>query len=145
MLNGYDNISHIFKYAIIADTHIRPSGESSSPWKTNLLTNDRARWITHTINTHNPDFVIHLGDIVHPVPHLLTYSSASKVAHEILGSLTSPCYYVPGNHDVGDKNNPTVPSYIINDEYIEGFRRYHGPTRVEVPPLKPQLSKSRMC
>jgi predicted phosphodiesterase len=92
------------------------------------MTNDRARWVAHTVNTHKPDFVIHLGDIVHPVPHLPTYGSASKVAQEIMGGLTSPFYLVPGNHDVGDKNNPTVPSYIINDAYIEDFHRYHGPT-----------------
>ena len=121
-------MSVIFRYAVISDTHIRPSGESSSPWKTNLLTNDRARWVAHTINAHNPDLVIHLGDIVHPVPHLSTYSSASKVAQKIMGSLTSPYYLVPGNHDVGDKDNPTVPSYIINDEYIDDFHTYHGPT-----------------
>jgi len=84
--------------------------------------------VAHTINAHCPDFVIHLGDIVHPVPHLPTYSSASKVAKEIMGSLTCQYYLVPGNHDVGDKDNPTVPSYVINDEYIEDFHRYHGPT-----------------
>jgi len=128
MIDGNDNLDPIFRYAVISDTHIRPSGESSSPWKTNLMTNDRARWVAHTVNNHKPDFVIHLGDIVHPVPHLPTYGSASKVAQEIMGSLTSPFYLVPGNHDVGDKNNPTVPSYIINDEYIEDFHRYHGPT-----------------
>jgi len=128
MLNSHDNTRPTFSYAVISDTHLRPSGESSSPWKTNLLTNDRARWVTHTINAHSPDLVIHLGDIVHPVPHLPTYGSASEVAREIMGSLTCPCYLVPGNHDVGDKDNPTVPSYIINDEYIEDFHRYHGPT-----------------
>jgi calcineurin-like phosphoesterase family protein len=84
--------------------------------------------VAHTINIYSPDLVIHLGDIVHPVPHLPTYSSASKVAQEIMGSLTSPYHLVPGNHDVGDKNNPTVPSYKINDQYIEDFHRHHGPT-----------------
>jgi predicted phosphodiesterase len=128
MVDSQDDLSPTFKYAVISDTHIRPSGESSSPWKTNLLTNDRARWVAHTINAHSPDLVIHLGDIVHPVPHLPTYSSASKVAQEIMGSLTCPYYLVPGNHDVGDKDNPTVPSYIINDDYIKDFHRYHGPT-----------------
>ncbi len=128
MVDNPDNFGPVFKYAVISDTHIRPSGESSSPWKTNLLTNDRARWVAHTINAHNPDLVIHLGDLVHPVPHLPTYGSASKVAQEIMGSLTSPYYLVPGNHDVGEKDNPTVPSYKINDEYIEDFHRYHGPT-----------------
>ncbi|MFA9496500.1 MAG: metallophosphoesterase [Candidatus Bathyarchaeota archaeon] len=128
MVDIHDNSRPIFRYAVISDTHIRPSGESSSPWKTNLQTNDRARWVAHTINAHNPDFVIHLGDIVHPVPHLPTYSSASKVAREIMGNITSPIYLVPGNHDVGDKDNPTVPSYIINDDFIDDFHRYHGPT-----------------
>ncbi len=128
MADSHDDKRYTCRYAIISDTHIRPSGESSSPWKTNLLTNDRARWVAHTINAHSPDFVIHLGDIVHPVPHLPTYGSASMVAREIMGSLASSCYFVPGNHDVGDKDNPTVPSYIINDDYIEDFHRYHGPT-----------------
>jgi 3',5'-cyclic AMP phosphodiesterase CpdA len=128
MVARCDDLRLVFRYAVISDTHIRPSGKSSSPWKTNLLTNDRARWVAHTINAHSPDLVIHLGDIVHPVPHLPTYGSASEVAREIMGSLTAPCYLVPGNHDVGDKDNPTVPSFIINDGYIRDFHRYHGPT-----------------
>ncbi|TRO47505.1 calcineurin-like phosphoesterase 5, partial [Candidatus Bathyarchaeota archaeon] len=128
MVIRHSDLKPNFRYAVISDTHIRPYGESSSPWKTNLLTNDRARWVAHTINAYNPDFVIHLGDVVHPVPHLPTYESASRVAREIMGSLNSPCFFVPGNHDVGDKDNPTVPSYIINDEYIEHFHRYYGPT-----------------
>jgi predicted phosphodiesterase len=128
MADSNDDLNPVFRYAVISDTHLRPSGESSSPWKTNLLTNDRARWVANTINAHSPDLVIHLGDIVHPVPHLPTYGSASKVAQEIMGSLACPRYLVPGNHDVGDKDNPTVPSYIINDDYIEDFHRYHGPT-----------------
>jgi hypothetical protein len=45
-----------------------------------------------------------------------------------MGNIASPYYLVPGNHDVGDKDNPTVPSYIINDEYIEDFHRHYGPT-----------------
>ena len=118
----------IFSFAIISDTHIRPSGESSSPWMTNLETNDRARWVVKTVDTYSPDFVIHLGDIVHPVPHLPTYGSASMVANEIMSGLSSPVYFVPGNHDIGDKINPTVPSYIINDDYIKDFKTYYGPT-----------------
>lgn len=117
----------LFKYAIVSDTHIRPPGESSSPWQTNLLTNDRARWVTEQINSHNPDLVIHLGDVVHPVPHLPTYGSASRVANEIMGRIKAPVYYVPGNHDVGDKDNPTVPSYVVNESYQEKFMEHIGP------------------
>ncbi len=120
--------SPLFRFAIISDTHIRPSGESSSPWKTNLMTNDRARWVAHKIDSYDPDLVIHLGDIVHPVPHLPTYGSASNVANEIMESIHAPLYYVPGNHDIGDKDNPTVPAYIVNDNYLRDFKKYYGPT-----------------
>ena len=118
----------LFRFAIISDTHIRPSGESSSPWKTNLMTNDRARWVAQKIDSYDPDLVIHLGDIVHPVPHLPTYGSASSVAIQIMESIRAPIHYVPGNHDVGDKDNPTVPAYIVNDDYFRDFRKYYGPT-----------------
>src|SRR4030042_6922510 len=123
-----DDSRLVFKYAIITDTHIRTPDESSSPWKTNLLTNDRARWVTQAINNKNPDLVIHLGDIVHPVLHLPSHRPASDAAREIMGALSSPYYLVPGNHDVGDKNNPTVPSHIVNDDYIEYFHRHYGST-----------------
>lgn len=118
--------NHTFRYAIISDTHIRPYDESSSPWKTNLLTNDRARYVVHCINAYKPDFVIHLGDIVHPVPHLPTYGPASQVAKEIMSYIKAPCYFVSGNHDIGDKNNPTVPSYIVNSQYLKEFHKYYG-------------------
>ena len=122
-----DNVP-LFSFAVISDTHIRPSSESSSPWKTNLKTNDRARWVVKSVDTHAPDFLVHLGDIVHPVPHLPTYGSASEVAKEIMSGISSPSYFVPGNHDIGDKINPTVPSYVINEEYIKDFKKYYGPT-----------------
>jgi 3',5'-cyclic AMP phosphodiesterase CpdA len=128
MVDNREGSRLIFKYAIMADTHIRTPDESSSPWKTNLLTNDRARWVAQAINTHSPDLVIHLGDIVHPVPHLPSHKPASDTAREIMGNLKSPYYLVPGNHDVGDKNNPTVPSHIINDDYLENFHRCYGST-----------------
>ena len=118
----------LFRFAIISDTHIRPSGESSSPWKTNLMTNDRARWVANKVDSYKPEIVIHLGDIVHPVPHLPTYGSASNVANQIMESIHAPLYFVPGNHDIGDKDNPTVPAYIVNDNYLSDFKKYYGPT-----------------
>jgi len=120
-------VERVFRYAILSDTHFRPVGESSSPWRTNLLTNDRARWVMRKINDHGPELVIHLGDVVHPVPHLPTFGSACGVAKEVLVGLKARCYFVPGNHDVGDKDNPTVPAYIVNDRFLEKFGEIYGP------------------
>jgi len=118
----------LFRYAILSDTHIRPPDLSSSPWKTNLKTNERAQHIAQAINAHHPDLVIHLGDIVHPVPHLPTHRAASMAAEEIMHTLEAPYYYVPGNHDIGDKDNPTVPSHTVNPQFIEYFKEHYGPT-----------------
>jgi 3',5'-cyclic AMP phosphodiesterase CpdA len=126
-VSGNRHPEPLFRYAIVSDTHIRPPGESSSPWLTNLLTNDRARWVAEQVNSSQPDLVIHLGDVVHPVPHLPTYGSASRVANEIMGRIEAPVYYVPGNHDVGDKDNPTVPSHVVNESYQEKFTEFYGP------------------
>ncbi|MCW4035746.1 MAG: metallophosphoesterase [Candidatus Bathyarchaeota archaeon] len=118
----------IFRYAVLSDTHVRPEeSESSSPWKVNLYTNDRARWVVDRINQADPDFVVHLGDIVHPLPYLPTYGSAAESALGILGGLEVPCHCIPGNHDVGDKNNPTVPAYVVDDHGLDLYKKWFGP------------------
>jgi len=127
MMNRDSRRKPVFRYAILSDTHIRPEGESSSPWKVNLLTNDRARWVVDRINRAEPDLVIHTGDIVHPLPHLPTYGPAAEAALDILGGLEAPCYLLPGNHDVGDKNNPTVPAYIVDEHGLELYGEWFGP------------------
>ena len=58
-----------FKFGIITDTHIRsPEGDQSSPYPVNEKANDRARYAVQLLADQNPDFVIHLGDMVHPLP-----------------------------------------------------------------------------
>ena len=117
----------IFSYAVLSDTHIRPEeGEGSSPWRVNMYTNDRARWVVDRINRAEPDFVVHLGDIVHPLPHLPTYASAAEAARGIFSGLEAPLYSIPGNHDVGDKNNPTVPAYVVDDHGLDMYRECFG-------------------
>ena len=118
----------LFRYAILSDTHIRPPHLSSSPWKTNVKTNQRAKRVVQSINTYKPDMVIHLGDIVHPVPHLPTHQAASKEAEEIMHTLKAPYYLVPGNHDIGDKTNPTVPAHTVNEDFLNYFKEHYGPT-----------------
>ncbi|MDH5200330.1 MAG: calcineurin-like phosphoesterase 5, partial [Candidatus Bathyarchaeota archaeon] len=81
----------LFRYAIITDTHLRPEGgDTSSPWRVNLLANDRARWVVDRTNLADPDFVVHMGDIVHPLPHLPTYGSAAEAALEIFKGFKAP-------------------------------------------------------
>ena len=120
----------LFTFAVVADTHVNERDDaSSSPYKTNQLANDRARFVFQDIAgiTPAPKFVIHLGDIVHPVPSLPTFQDAVDRFKEISNSLTVPLHLVPGNHDVGDKRVDWMPADHVCDDYIQTYRKAFGP------------------
>ena len=76
--------SPLFTFAVVGDTHINPEDDkSSSPWQTNRLANTRLRAVVAQINVLKPDFVVHLGDMVHPVPaapkHLLAVNRFREI------------------------------------------------------------------
>ena len=70
---------HLFTFAVIADSHVnQEETETSSPYECNALANARSRYAVSLLNTLKPDFCIHLGDLVHPVPSLPSYEDAIK-------------------------------------------------------------------
>lgn len=118
----------LFRYAIITDTHLKPlQGDESSPWEVNKLANDRARWVISRIIRAKPDFVVHMGDVLHPLPHLSSYSSAAEAALRMFNKIKVPTYFIPGNHDVGDKNSPMVPAYVVDDHGLNLYMKWFGP------------------
>jgi metallophosphoesterase superfamily enzyme len=69
----------LFSFVVVADTHVNESDNvSSSPFETNHLANERSRFVFQDIAAMNPapEFVVHLGDIVHPMPALPTFMQA---------------------------------------------------------------------
>jgi len=117
----------LFTFAVIADTHTRPAdGDLSSPWAVNALANDRCRYVTAWLNRLKPAFVIHLGDVVHPVPALPTYGAAADAALDMFEGLEASIRYIPGNHDVGDKPFKAMPAAAVNDEGMALYERYFG-------------------
>ncbi len=73
-LKGEDLGKRLFRFAVIADTHVNPEdARSSSPFATNALANERARYAIAEINRYEPAFVVHVGDLVHPVPELPSF------------------------------------------------------------------------
>ncbi|MGI9386984.1 MAG: metallophosphoesterase family protein [Methyloligellaceae bacterium] len=117
----------LLTFAIITDTHIRPpGGDESSPFPVNDLANDRARYAVAAIARHEPAFTIHLGDMVHPLPHLPTYGPAAKEALAIFEPLRDALYFVPGNHDIGDKPMAGSPAGPVDETSSEIYARYFG-------------------
>lgn len=117
----------ILRFGVIGDTHVNPvEGESTSPWRGNSDANARARHAVAMLNRHDLDFVVHLGDMVHPVPELPTFRQAAGAFHAVFADLEAPLRFVPGNHDVGDKPGEWLPASTVNDEFVHIYRTEFG-------------------
>lgn len=119
----------LFSFVVVADTHVNEHEDRSlSPFRTNALANGRARYVMHEIAALDPApaFVVHLGDMVHPVPSLPAYAEAAARYKSIAEVLQVPVHLVPGNHDIGDKSVDWMPADIVCDDYIAMYRRTFG-------------------
>lgn len=118
----------LFKYAVVADTHVNFSEtECNSEFEINKRANARLRHVVQDLNRQDIALVIHLGDIVHPVPALPDlYTQAAKCFHEQVAELRHPLYLVPGNHDIGDKPITWSPGAVACDEYIALWTKTFG-------------------
>mgnify|MGYP000386210782 CR=1 FL=1 len=91
----------LFSMVVVADTHLSEQDmESNSPFAVNRLANGRMKHVVQDINALKPDFVINLGDLIHPVPGVPNaYADAVERFLEQTAELNCPQYLVPGNHD----------------------------------------------
>jgi predicted phosphodiesterase len=117
-----------FKVAVIADSHFHPPGiPVQAAWEADRRFNDRNRAVVDWVNHVDAAFVVHLGDIPHPVPGLQAHEDAMATAAEVYAGLTAPLHMVAGNHDIGDKPRPLSPVKPSNDALLERFVSRWGP------------------
>ena len=124
-----DGRSPLFSFAVVADTHVNESEHTStSPYATNHLANARARHVFAEIAAMRPAprFVVHLGDIVHPVPSLPAFHDAVARFKAIASQLRAPLHVIPGNHDVGDKTVDWMPAEQVCDDFLATYREAFG-------------------
>lgn len=119
----------MFKFGIITDTHIRsPEGDLSSPFPVNERASNRARYAVSLLQQLQPAFTIHLGDMVHPLPHMAAYTDAVDEAKRIFTPL-DPLLFVPGNHDIGDKPSPAMPAKPLSVDSAQTYETAFGASR----------------
>jgi predicted phosphodiesterase len=113
--NPIDLATPLFTFAVISDTHVNPDENTcNSPFPVNARANRRFRHVVADLNRRDIDFVVHLGDLLHPVPETGDlYAAAAKAYRAIARDLRVPISHVPGNHDIGDtpvKGAPASPT-----------------------------------
>ncbi len=126
--------SCLFSFVLIADTHVdRENQPSSSPFPVNALSNARTRYCVEDIRRLGvemgplaPRFVLHLGDLIHPVPSMPSYAAAAAEFQEIVADLGIPLHVLPGNHDVGDKPVDWAPAGVVREAFLAKWEEHFG-------------------
>ncbi len=118
---------HLTTFAVIADTHVNHKEDySSSSYPCNALANARTRHVVAELNQIAPEFVMHLGDLVNPVPELPTFVEAAEHFKSLMAELQAPLHLVSGNHDVGDKQVSWMPAGMVNEENLALYEEHFG-------------------
>jgi predicted phosphodiesterase len=114
--------------ALITDTHTRPTWDDGQlAFPSDASHNERSRITARIVRSMQPDAVIHIGDVVHPIPTLPSHADALAQAKEIYSDLGGPLLVVAGNHDVGDKR-ASINAPVLATEARAGFEALWGRT-----------------
>lgn len=121
--------TRLFTFAVVGDTHIKPTtGDQSAPWKVNDKATARARFIAREMARYEPKFIIHLGDLVHPVPELATFPQAVALTQQVFRQHHNLMHVLPGNHDIGDKPSRVMPAKSVRESWIGIHEANYGPS-----------------
>jgi len=130
MANSEPNTSshEAFRFIVIADSHIRPPDQEVDAYPSNAFMVKRNEFVVDLCNRIDAAFVVHLGDIVHPLPVEDAHSEAIELAMGVYGELRHPINFVAGNHDVGDKPNSFVAVPAVAEANYAGYEDAWGPS-----------------
>ncbi len=117
----------LFTFAVVGDTHIITKNDvGASPYPVNDLATERSSLAIKKLKLLNPDFIIHIGDMVRPFPSLKSYHPACKKAKTMFSNLGCDLHFIPGNHDIGDKPNSFAPAPIVSDYSLKKYKSEFG-------------------
>ena len=117
----------LFRFGVVTDTHVNhEENATTSPWPVNKLANGRVRHAFRTIGALRPEFMVHVGDMVHPTPTSPHYRPAVEQFRKLAGEVRCPIHLTPGNHDIGDKTIEWAPARPITAETLAIYEASFG-------------------
>ena len=120
-------------FVVVADTHYfadadRADADAIAEFPSRGVQGERAAAVWETIADLDPAFVVHMGDLVQEYPGRSDFHEAQEEALaqiEAVG-LRSRMHFVAGNHDVGDKPDPTMPTHAAGDADLKDHQTRFG-------------------
>lgn len=121
----------LFSFGLLADTHVSEAEALTINADFISLSRRRSAHAVARLNALGPAFVVHLGDITHPNPGSSAYEASVGSLHRVLAASERPLHFVPGNHDIGEKSLPGLPSAqtdaLMTEESIALYERHFSP------------------
>ncbi len=113
-----DRDGEAIAFAVVADTHLEADPGA--------VANVRCARIMEAIRRRKPAFVLHLGDVVHPLPDAPSHPAAAALAEAEFAAFACPVKYLPGNHDIGDKPLSGQPAKRVKAAFLAAWRERYG-------------------
>ena len=117
-----------FEFVIVSDSHyMLDPGGTSLEFENRRKQSVRREVALHMAAALAPRFVVHNGDMVQEYPDNLErfYKSMDESLEQMRACGLEP-YYVAGNHDIGDKPDPTAPASHVSREVLDWYHRLFG-------------------
>lgn len=118
-----------FEFVVLGDTHyMLDPGDRALEFESRRKQTARADAALRLAASLHPDFIVHMGDVVQEYPETRRHAEALHRAKTQLAGMGVQVFHVAGNHDVGDKSDPTMPTRPVTVESLERYRSGFGPS-----------------
>lgn len=118
-----------FEFVVLGDTHymLDPGGRALE-FESRRKQTVRADTALTLAASLRPDFLVHMGDLVQEYPETRRHREAIDEARAQLARLNVEVFHVAGNHDVGDKPDPTMPTRPVTAGSLKRYQGRFGPS-----------------
>ncbi len=118
-----------FEFVVLADTHyMLEPGEGPVEFSSRRLQAERADRAWQLAASLGCSDIFHMGDLVQEFPDSEDFSAAMTAAIKQFSSHGLDPRFVAGNHDVGDKPDPTMPTRPVTSKSLADFHQALGPS-----------------
>ncbi|MBU10211.1 MAG: hypothetical protein CME13_19835 [Gemmatimonadetes bacterium] len=122
-----------FEFVVVADTHYfadpgRADARAVAEFPSRGVQGERSAAVWRTIADLDPTFIVHMGDLVQEYPGRPDFSRAQTEALAQIDAvgLRSRTHFIAGNHDVGDKPDPTMPTHAVSEQDLTDHEAQFG-------------------
>ena len=117
------------QFTVLSDTHyMLDPGDAPLEFASRRKQSQRAAAALRLAAQLDTDFAVHLGDLIQEYPDTPDFDRALDEALVQLEASGLKPHLVAGNHDVGDKADPTMPTHPVTSEILAQYHRRFGPS-----------------